>query len=422
MKEIKFKLVTEKKDQEGRCPIYLFFNYQSYQFRYFTKEKVKAKDWDAAKMRFKRSYPGFQQANEYLDILEEKLRKAYRDYMNQGIIPTPSLLKSELLPEPTVNSDAQQSETTSMVALFEEFIQNQISKGIKHGTKKSYTTNLSRLKRYVLASGKPLYVDRYTNSVHQNVVRTLIDLYNLQPNSIMDFCKQMKVFFNYCRSDKHITLHQYHADIKSGFVQTDRIYLTENDLDKLHNVVLTDSMVRVRDAFLFACYTGLRYSDLSRIKSEHIIQRGNYKVLSFIPEKTNSALQKKVKRVEIPLIGQAAEIIEKYSGTEGKLIPVITNQKMNEYLKVIGMWAGLTDLIEVVTYDKGKPTLKLVPKYEKISCHIARHTYATLSLTRGVPIEVLQKTLGHADIKTTMVYAKVVDEYKDRVILEAWNK
>jgi integrase/recombinase XerD len=93
-----------------------------------------------------------------------------------------------------------------------------------------------------------------------------------------------------------------------------------------------------------------------------------------------------------------------------------------EYLKVIGMWAGLTDLIEVATYDKGKPTLKLVPKYEKISCHIARHTYATLSLTQGVPIEVLQKTLGHADIKTTMVYAKVIDEYKDRVILEAWNK
>lgn len=422
MKEIRFKLVTEKQDQEGKMPIYLFFNYSTYQFRYFTKEKVKPKDWDTAKMRFKRSYPGFQQANEYLDILEEKLRKAYRDYMNQGIVPTPSLLKSELLPEITVDSDAQQAETTSIVALFEEFIQNQIAKGIKHGTKKSYTTNLSRLKRYVVATGKPLHVDRYTNSVHQNVVRTLIDLYNLQPNSIMDFCKQMKVFFNYCRSDKHITLHQYHADIKSGFVQTDRIYLTETDLEKLHNVVLTDSMVRVRDAFLFACYTGLRYSDLSRIKSEHIIERGNYKVLSFIPEKTNSALQKKVKRVEIPLIGQAAEIIEKYSGTEGKLIPVITNQKMNEYLKVIGMWAGLTDLIEVVTYEKGKPTLKLVPKYEKISCHIARHTYATLSLTRGVPIEVLQKTLGHADIKTTMVYAKVVDEYKDRVILEAWNK
>ena len=368
-------------------------------------------------MRFKRSYLGFQQANEYLDILEEKLRKAYRDYMNQGIIPTPSLLKSELLPEPTADTGTQQSELPSIVALFEEFIQSQISKGIKHGTKKSYTTNLSRLKRYV-ATGKPLQVDGYTNTVHQHIVRTLIDLYNLQPNSIMDFCKQMKVFFNYCRTDKHITLHQYHADIKSGFVQTDRIYLTENDLEKLHNVVLTDSMVRVRDAFLFACYTGLRYSDLSRIKVDHVIERGSYKLLSFIPEKTSSALQKKVKRVEIPLIGRAAEIIERYSSTAGQLIPVITNQKMNEYLKVIGMWAGLTDLIEVVTYEKGKPTLKLVPKYEKISCHIARHTYATLSLTRGVPVEVLQKALGHADIKTTMVYAKVIDEYKDRVILE----
>ena len=186
---------------------------------YFTKEKVKPKDWDAAKMRFKRSHAGFQQANEYLDILEEKLRKAYRDYMNQGIVPTPSLLKSELLPEITVDSDARQAETTSMVTLFEEFIQSQIAKGIKHGTKKSYTTNLSRLKRYVVATGKPLHVDQYTNSIHQNVVKTLINLYNLQPNSIMDFCKQLKVFFNFCRSDKHIKLHQYHADIKYGFLQ-----------------------------------------------------------------------------------------------------------------------------------------------------------------------------------------------------------
>lgn len=276
------------------------------------------------------------------------------------------------------------------------------------------------MKRYV-ATGKKLYVDCYTNAVHQDVLRTLTELYNLQPNSLMDFCKQMKVFFKFCRTEKHITLHEYHADIRAGFVQTDRMYLTESDLDKLHSVVLNDSMVRVRDAFLFACYTGLRYSDLSRIKADHIIERGSYKLLSFIPEKTSSALQKKVKRVEIPLIGQAAEIIEKYSGTAGQLIPVITNQKMNEYLKVIGMWAGLTDLIEVVTYEKGKPTLKLVPKYEKISCHIARHTYATLSLTRGVPIEVLQKTLGHADIKTTMVYAKVVDEYRDKKVLEAWQ-
>ena len=105
--------------------------------------------------------------------------------------------------------------------------------------------------------------------------------------------------------------------------------MAESDLVKLHEVVLSDSMVRVRDAFLFACYTGLRYSDLSRIKADHIIERGNYKVLSFIPEKTNSALQKKVKRVEIPLIGLALDIVEKYGSTHGQLIPVITNQKMN---------------------------------------------------------------------------------------------
>jgi integrase/recombinase XerD len=98
MQEIRFKTLNDKIDAEGRSPIYLFFNYSNYQFRYFTKEKVKAKDWDVTKMRFKRSFAGFQQANDYLDILEEKLRKAYREYMHQGIVPTPAILKSELLP------------------------------------------------------------------------------------------------------------------------------------------------------------------------------------------------------------------------------------------------------------------------------------------------------------------------------------
>jgi integrase/recombinase XerD len=420
MKEIRFKLVTEKTDTEGKVPIYLFYNYNGYQFRYFTKEKVKPKDWDVAKMRFKRSYAGFQQANDYLDILEEKLRKAYRDYMNQGIIPSPSMLKSELLPSSGNEQEDEVAPVADFLAVFEEYLVYLAGRGIKNGTLKSYKTTFSRLRRFV-ATGKKLHIDHYTNPVHQDVMRTLTDLYNLQPNSVLSFCKQLKTFFKYCREHKHLTLHPHHADIKSGFIQTDRLYLTEGDLQKLWNVVLNDSMVRIRDAFLFACYTGLRYSDLARIKSEHILDRGHYKVISFIPEKTSSSLQKKVKRVEIPLINQAAEIIEKYSGREGNLIPVITNQKMNEYLKVIGMWAGLTDLIEVVVYDKGKPSLKMVAKYEKLSCHIARHTYATLSLSRGVPVEVLQKTLGHSDIKTTMVYAKVVDEYRDKKVLEAWQ-
>jgi len=279
-------------------------------------------------MRFKRGYVGFQQANDYLDILEEKLRKAYRDYMNQGIIPGPSLLKSELLPSSGSEEEEVKPKIADFLTLFEEDIQYQVGMGIKKGTKKSYGTTLSRLRKYV-GSGKKLRVNHYTNAVHQDVLRTLTDLCNLQPNSLMDFCKQMKTFFNFCRQQKHISLHIYHAEIKSGFVQTDRFYLTESDLVKLHEVVLSDSMVRVRDAFLFACYTGLRYSDLSRIKADHIIERGNYKVLSFIPEKTNSALQKKVKRVEIPLIGLALDIVEKYGSTHGQLIPVITNQKMN---------------------------------------------------------------------------------------------
>ncbi len=192
-------------------------------------------------MRFKRSYEGFQQANEYLDILEEKLRKAYREYINKGVIPSPSLLKSELLPSFGSDDDESKLKIPDFLVLFEDYIQFQVGKGIKHGTKKAYQTTLSRLRRYI-ALGKKLQVEQYTNSVHEDILRTLTEQFDLQPNSLMDFCKQMKVFFNYCRTQRHIMLHTYHADIKGGFVQTDRMYLTEEDLEKLRNVVLSDSI------------------------------------------------------------------------------------------------------------------------------------------------------------------------------------
>ncbi len=190
--------------------------------------------------------------------------------MNQGIIPSPSMLKSELLPSSGNEQEEEMPQTPNFLAVFEDFLVYLAGRGIKKGTLKSYKTTLSRLRRFV-ATGKKLQIDKYTNPVHQDVMRTLTNLYNLQPNSVLSFCKQLKTFFNYCREHKHLSLHPHHADIKSGFIQTDRLYLTEADLEKLRSVVLNDSMVRIRDAFLFACYTGLRYSDLARIKSEHIM-------------------------------------------------------------------------------------------------------------------------------------------------------
>ena len=115
-------------------------------------------------------------------------------------------------------------------------------------------------------------------------------------------------------------------------------------------------------------------------------------------------------------------IIEKYRETYYKALPVISNQKMNEALKVIGEKALINDFVEVFTYKNNHSVSEEVEKHKLITCHSARHTFATQSLSRGVPIEVVQQLMGHSDIKTTQIYAKLVDEYKHTTLLNAWKK
>ena len=418
MLNVKFKLLAEKVDAEGKCPIFLFTYYNGYQLKFSTKEKTEPKHWDNDKMRFRRSFGGYQEANEYLDSLVERIWAAYREYMSKGIIPTPSMLKNELIPSSESNTQVKRIE---LLEMFEKFIHYQALNDKKYNTIRAYKTTLFRIKTFAEKHGK-MYVNEHNKEAHQKLLKYCKTEANLQPNSIVQVCKHLKTFFKICQNDFGIELSPNHAKITPHYVETERIFLTESDVEKIKNVPLSENMARVRDAFLFACYTGLRYSDWSRLSDQHIIDKGAYKVVSIVPQKTNSSSQKYVKRVEVPLLNDALEIIEKYRGQLKTLVPVLTNQKMNEYLKHIAMMAGIDELVEVVEYEQGKPVHKAKPKYALMSSHIARHTYATLSLIKGVPMEVLRKALGHSDIRMTMIYAKVVDEFKDRVILEAWNK
>ena len=88
---------------------------------------------------------------------------------------------------------------------------------------------------------------------------------------------------------------------------------------------------------------------------------------------------------------------------------------------IFGVTITINSMVERVFYKNGVPDIEIVPKYECITTHTARHTFATQSLMMGMDVAVLQKILGHADIKTTMIYAKIVDEYKHKVMLDIWN-
>ena len=158
-----------------------------------------------------------------------------------------------------------------------------------------------------------------------------------------------------------------------------RKYLTPSELVALKNAPLNDTLSKVRDVFLFMCYTSLAYSDVSKFDYNRDVFEKDGKLVFM------DSRQKTDEEYFIVLIPQALEILERY---EYKL-PVFANQRMNDYLKVIAQFANIR-----------KP----------ITTHYARHTAACLALNNGVRIEAVSKMLGHANIKTTQVYAKLLTD------------
>lgn len=165
----------------------------------------------------------------------------------------------------------------------------------------------------------------------------------------------------------------------------DRKYLTAEELTKIESKVMGTTRVGiVRDLFLFSCYTGLAYSDAARLTQDYITSENGELWIKIRRMKTD-------KETVIMLLPQALAIIRKYNGVKkGRLLPYITNQRMNSYLKLVA------DICEIK---------------KELTTHVARHTFATtVTLMNGVSLEVVQKMLGHSSIRTTEIYAKLVNK------------
>jgi len=173
------------------------------------------------------------------------------------------------------------------------------------------------------------------------------------------------------------------------FDKYDRQYLTERELGLIENTYFNqERLKRIKDIFIFSCYTGLSYIDVKELTIHQIVKRMDNKYwIHTKREKTNEI-------VKIPLLPKALEIVERYKTiseltNEIRLLPLCSNQKTNSYLKEIAHASGV---------------------HKHITFHVARHTFATtVMLTNGVPLETVSKLLGHTKLSTTQIYARVLD-------------
>lgn len=205
-----------------------------------------------------------------------------------------------------------------------------------------------------------------------------------QTNTVGRNMRLLKKIINIAKNNGWILVDPY-ANYKIHFEKTDRGFLKEEELKAIIDKEFSIERLRnVRDVFIFSCFTGLSYSDIHELKYDDL--KTNFDDRLWI-------MKKRVKTgtdIKVPLTDIPLSIIERYRNKQknGKVLPTMCNQKMNSYLKEIADVCGI---------DKN------------LTYHMSRHTFATLFLTLGVPIESVSKMLGHTKISTTQIYARITD-------------
>ena len=181
------------------------------------------------------------------------------------------------------------------------------------------------------------------------------------------------------------------ASYKIRLEKVDRGYLTEDEIKIiLKKKMVSERLEHVRDLFVFSCFCGLAYSDVANLRQENIQKSfdGNLWIITK-RVKTNTD-------VNVPLLDIPKMILKKYKGKlpDGKILPVISNQKLNAYLKEIADICGIK---------------------KNLTFHLARHTFATHLLEQGTDLRTIQELMGHTDIKTTAIYLHVSNAYKAKI-------
>lgn len=185
------------------------------------------------------------------------------------------------------------------------------------------------------------------------------------------------------------------------------IFLTQEELEKVETMIIPEkhaSLEPVRNVFLFCCYTGLRYSDVYNLTWDDI-HDGKIEIVTV----------KTADRILIELNSKSQTILSKYSDIhfpDKKVLPVLSNQKMNKKLHELCKLAGVDEPVKTTHYEGNKRIDNVQPKYELVGTHCGRRTFICTALSKGIPPSVVMKWTGHSDYKAMKPYIDIADEVK----------
>lgn len=419
-RNIIFTLESRKKDGvliTENVPIRMRVNFASQRIEFTTGYRIDASKWDTDKQRVKNGCTNklkqsAAEINASLLGYYTEIQEIFKKFEVDEVMPTPEQIKEAFnaLHRPT-EEEAKPSkkkkvtEGNHFYKAFDDFVRDC---GRQNNWTHSTYEKFAAVKSHLTSFRKDLSFGFFNERGLNDYITYLREVKGMRNSTIGKQLAFLKWFLRWAFKQG---LHQnnaydtYKPKLKS--TQKKIIFLTWDELTKLREFEIPankQALERVRDVFLFQCFTGLRYSDVfnlrrSDVKAEHI---------EVTTVKTSDSLI-------IELNNHSKAILEKYQNVafeDNKVLPVITNQKMNDYLKELAELAGIDEPIRQTYYRGNERIDEVTPKYALLGTHAGRRTFICNALALGIPPQVVMKWTGHSDYKAMKPYIDIADDIK----------
>lgn len=380
-------IARKRLNKEGELPISLRITMNGQRAEIYVNRSVKPDDWCAAKGQSKGKSKRDMELNRYLDTVRTKICEIHNQLVMRDELITPDVLKRAFLGKLEKPKMLCEAFREVNVKVREQYERGDLCKA----TVLRWERCVVYLEEFLLEkeNENDIPMKKLTSGLVDDFEHFLRIRKKCANNAAVKYIRYLKNVVRVGIANKWIDDDPF---IGKRYTRTksDREFLTEEELKAIMTLDLSGlpRLDLVRDTFVFCCFCGLAFIDISTLTRDHIIKDENGE------EWIRKARQKTGEVSTIPLLEIPKSIAEKYRNhpkavAKNLVLPVISNQRMNSYLAEVA-------------------TLAKINKH--LTTHIARHTFATMSLNNHVPIESISKMLGHSDISTTQIYARMLDQ------------
>ncbi len=379
--KVLFFLKRDKQKANGEVPIFCRITIDKQEARFGIKKDVNPAIWDVKAGKAAGRTNEAVEINSVIDKTRSVLFSIYNDILLNEVNATAEKVKNQFL-----GGTSKDHNLLEQFKRHNDDVERLIGINKSKATYQKYEVTRKHLSDFLK---KKYNLSDISFKEINHLFLTDFEVYLLttcgcNPNTTAKFMQFFKRIVIIAKNNGWIKVDPF-ANYKIRIKKVDRGYLQQEEIEAIMaKEFSTKRLEQVRDIFVFSCFCGLAYIDVKNLREDNIRKSfdGNMWIMGK-REKTDVAFN-------IPLLDIPKKILEKYKGMlpDNRILPVPSNQKVNAYLKEIGSICGIE---------------------KELTFHLARHSFATLTLSKGVSIESVSKMLGHTNIRTTQIYARITD-------------